>query len=164
MSFSIRLSKENFKFSCSHFTILAKDHAERLHGHNYYIEAEFELKSIDDKLGMGFDFNLVKPLIREIADQLDEFVLIPSKSPYLKIEATKDRIIVRFHDKHYDLPASDVKSLPVANITSEELARYVATQLLERMKKDAQLASRVKSLSIGIQETRGQAVHYRVDF
>jgi 6-pyruvoyltetrahydropterin/6-carboxytetrahydropterin synthase len=164
MSFSIHLDKENFKFSCSHFTILDKDRAERLHGHNYYISASIELSGIDSQLGMGFDFNLVKPLIREIADSIDEFVLIPLQSPFLKVERTKERVKVTFHEKFYDFPSEDVRLLPVANITSEELARYIATELHKRMKAMPALISRVKNLGISIQETRGQTVNYRIDF
>jgi 6-pyruvoyltetrahydropterin/6-carboxytetrahydropterin synthase len=163
MSFSILLEKENFKFSCSHFTILSSDRAERLHGHNYYIAVKLMLSSIDPSLGMGFDFNLVKPLIRQIADHLDEFVLIPESSPYLKVEQNSERVTVRFLQKYYDFPAEDVRILPVANITSEELARYIATQLRSLLKLNPELVKRIQSVETGIQETRGQTVKFRID-
>ena len=38
-TFSIRLAKEDFKFSVAHFTIFGPGHAEPLHGHNYNVAA-----------------------------------------------------------------------------------------------------------------------------
>ena len=91
MSFRIRLEKESIKFSCSHFTIFGPDKAEALHGHNYYVTAEFGLRELDETLGMAFDFNLLKPLLKQEADRLDEHILVPNRSPFLKIERTTEQ-------------------------------------------------------------------------
>lgn len=164
MPYRISLAKENFKFSCSHFTIFGSTEAERLHGHNYYVLVDLELTSLDQELGMAFDFNLVKPVIRRVADSLDELVLLPSRSNHLKIEAKADRVRATFATgKMYDLPAEDVKILPVVNVTSEELARFFAEELTEELKKVKE-AARIRSISIGIEETRGQTVYFEQPF
>ncbi len=170
MSFVIRLEKENFKFSCSHFTIMGPGQAERLHGHNYYVSLEIQLVDLDSSLGMAFDFNLVKPLVREITDSYDELVLLPDRSPYLKIEQTQSEygecVRATFDgkdkQKRYEFPSEDVKLLPVVNVTSEELAREIGKRLAEKMRSLEGIAKRVRQISVGVQETRGQSVSYQL--
>lgn len=156
MPYRIVLEKESFKFSCSHFTVFSDDRAERLHGHNYYVAVEIEVNEIDTSQGFAFDFNEIKPLVREITDQLDEFVLLPAQSPYVTLELTGDSVRVLFSSKRYELPKRDVRILPVVNVTTEELARYISVELRKRlpMLKD------LKCLSVGVRETRGQGVYY----
>ena len=159
MSFRICIEKESIKFSCSHFTIFGAHEAEALHGHNYYVTAEFSLKELDPAIGMAFDFNLLKPLLKEEVDALDEHILIPMNSPFLRIEKTADQIKVAHGKKSYAFPKDDVIELDVANITSEELARDFAKRIQKRLRENTQL-TRIDRLSIGIQETRGQTVFY----
>lgn len=156
MSFRILLEKETQKFSCSHFTIFGANDAEALHGHNYYVSAEFGLKDIDPDLGMAFDFNTLKPLVKRLTDSFDEHVLLPLKSKFLTIRQTSTDVTISFKDKHYLLPAKDCLLLDVVNITSEELAREFAKRLIPELKKFPM----INRLTVGIQETRGQTVFY----
>lgn len=156
--YTIHLAKETFKFSCSHFTILGPDLAERLHGHNYQVRIRIELSKTDPKLGLAFDFNEVKPLIRAFCDELDERILIPRQSPYLQIEESKEQVHVKFAKKQYSFPLEDTLILPLVNITSEELARH-ATERLVKAIKDLPAWT---SLEVNIEETRGQSVSYSV--
>ncbi|RYF47049.1 MAG: hypothetical protein EOO38_12935 [Cytophagaceae bacterium] len=109
MSYRIVLEKENFKFSCSHFTIFSDESCERLHGHNYYVSAEFSLSAVTPDLGLAFDFNEVKPLVREVTQALDEYVLLPAHSPYLKVEQKDNSVRATFAKKHYEFPKEDVE-------------------------------------------------------
>lgn len=159
MSFRIRLEKESVKFSCSHFTVFGPTEAERLHGHNYYVTAEFSLSEIDAQLGMAFDFNLLKPVLKRLAEEFDERVLIPTRSPFLKFEVANEQMKIAHGKKQYVFPIDDVLQLDVANITSEELARDFATRVKTELVKNPSF-KRIASLSIGIQETRGQTVFF----
>jgi 6-pyruvoyltetrahydropterin/6-carboxytetrahydropterin synthase len=154
--FTIHLAKEPFKFSCSHFTILSADKAERLHGHNYQLHVDIEVEDIDPKLGFAFDFNSVKPVIREFCDGLDERILIPTKSPFLKLITAADSIEVRFGPKTYSFPLADTLQLPLTNITTEELARFAWHKLAIKLKDQA----RWTSMLVHVEETRGQGVSY----
>jgi 6-pyruvoyltetrahydropterin/6-carboxytetrahydropterin synthase len=156
--YTVHLAKEPFKFSCSHFTILGLDHAERLHGHNYQMKVSIQVSGTDEKLGFAFDFNEVKPLIRRLCDELDERILIAAKSPYLKLKSEGSSIEVEFAGKRYVFPSEDTMVLPLVNITSEELARYSG----ERFKKDFAHLSFWTSLEVNVEETRGQSVSYFV--
>jgi 6-pyruvoyltetrahydropterin/6-carboxytetrahydropterin synthase len=168
MSFRIVLDKENFKFSCSHFTIFSADAAERLHGHNYYVSTQFTLKDIAADIGMAFDFGEIKPIIRKIVDSLDERVLVPLNSPHLRVTKADEvlegslsmpSIRVQFARKVYIFPSDDVFLMPCSNITSEELARWVASSLATDLNR-AGLAKKIVNVGVGVQETRGQSVWY----
>ena len=154
--FTIHLAKETFKFSCSHFTILGPQTAERLHGHNYHVRVDIGLHEIDAELGYALDFNAVKPLVRKICDGLDERILLPTLSPYLQLTQSADQVTVTFTHKHYAFPSSDTLCLPITNITSEELARYACLKL----KADMHHLPRWTTLRWHVEETRGQSVSY----
>lgn len=154
--YTLHLAKEPFKFSCSHFTVLSAEHAERLHGHNYQVRVAIDLARIDDKLGMAFDFNVVKPKIRMICDELDERILLPSESPYVKIAEKAPQLEVRFHNKRYEFPADDCLRLPVSNVTSEELSRYICERLSTLMADEKSW----RAIHVDVEETRGQSVTY----
>lgn len=164
MGIRLQLSKENFKFSSAHFTIFSAERAERLHGHNYYLGFDFKFKRLDEILGMAADFAYLKALVREVVEPLDERVLLPARSPYLKIEEKGDpvegAIAVAFGHKQYVFPREDVLLLPIVNVTSEELARFIARQTTDQWCKQAAGAGRwpLESLLVSIEETRGQKV------
>lgn len=168
--FRIRLAKETFKFSASHFTLFSSTEAERLHGHNYQVRVETDLQGLDAH-GMGFEFNSLKPVIKTATDLWDERVLIPTESPFLKIgEETvrgEPHWVVDFHTRSYRLPKSDVVMLKTANVTSEELARLMAFEIVRGWKKLAasdlaNLAKRVLSITVTVEETRGQGASFTV--
>lgn len=152
MGYQLHLSKENFKFSCSHFTIMSKTSAERLHGHNYHVEVLVDVKKLSPDLGFAFDFNELKPEIKNICDQLDERILIPEKSPYLDIKKEKNNIEVVFQKKFYSFPKEDVYLMPVVNITSEELAHF----FYQKLSKLKNLNKKIQNLRVSIEETKGQ--------
>jgi 6-pyruvoyltetrahydropterin/6-carboxytetrahydropterin synthase len=155
--YTVHLAKEPFKFSCSHFTILSAEHAERLHGHNYQMRVDVELETVDPKLGMAFDFNAVKPMIRMICTELDERILLPAESPYLKIKNEGAQLSVSFNQKNYMFPSEDCLILPLSNTTSEELARYAC----ERLSLAMAAQKFWTSIQVEVEETRGQSVSFR---
>lgn len=157
--FVVHLAKEPFKFSCSHFTIFSADHAERLHGHNYQLRVDITVEDLDRQIGMAFDFNAVKPLIRVFCDQMDERILLPSESPYLNIKNEANQIEVRFAKKFYSFPREDVYALPLSNITAEELARHASLVLADQMRH----LPHWTRLTVNVEETRGQSVSYTRD-
>lgn len=156
--YGIHLAKEPFKFSVSHFTIFSPEHAERLHGHNYQVSVSISVQEVDAKLGLAFDFNLIKPMIRKICDTMDERILIPERSPYLKIQKQGTQVRVQFNKKQYEFPIEDSIFLPLVNVTTEELARYVG----ENLKMGMTDLPDWKDIQVNIEETRGQSVSYKL--
>lgn len=167
--YQVILDKEDFKFSVAHFTIFGPTTAERLHGHNYRVRFSLEVNGVDEKLGLAFDFNLIKPVIRQLMRDFDEYVLLPAHSPYLKIERQSGRVRATFAQKVYELPEEDVQILPIANVTCEELSRHLAESLLKSLKAAAHSSAaasesidRIRSISVQVEESNGQSISYSI--
>ena len=118
--FTISVRKQAFKFSCGHFTVLSALKREPLHGHDYFLS--FELDYLKNKF---VDYNVFKNEVRLLCKELDEKVLIPTKSAHLKIKKNKKNIELSFKDDFFSLPSKDVLLLPIKNTTLEEISDYI---------------------------------------
>ena len=155
---SIDIQKEYFKFSAAHFLIFPDGSAERLHGHNYrvYVEIAAELSPH----GLVLDFKQVKPVVRELVDSLDEHWLVPGEHPVLRWSERADGVVeVRYQDRYYAAPRSDVIVLPINNTSSENLATWIGRQLHARLRQRfSQLV--LHRLRLSVEETAGQSGVY----
>jgi 6-pyruvoyltetrahydropterin/6-carboxytetrahydropterin synthase len=156
MGYIFRLNKETFKFSCTHFTIFGPHSGEKMHGHNYQVAFDLHFDDINRTDGLAVDFNLVKPIIKKVCDELDEHILIAQNSTFQKVELKADQYVVTFNKKSYSLPKDDVLLLPLVNISSEELARLLCHRFIELAPSGIGL----KKVETTVEETRGQAVTY----
>jgi 6-pyruvoyltetrahydropterin/6-carboxytetrahydropterin synthase len=161
-TFSIRLAKQDFKFSVAHFTIFGRERAEPLHGHNYRLALEVEGESVDE-LGLLADCDRLKRAARAACAALDDRVLLPAASPHLVVARSggdngreEGTVAVRFADREYRFPSGEVLLLPVANVTMELIARWAWDRLARVAKGGA-----VSSLMVEIEETPGQLCRYR---
>ncbi|MEO7793720.1 MAG: 6-carboxytetrahydropterin synthase [Thermoanaerobaculia bacterium] len=161
-TFSIRLAKEDFKFSVAHLTIFGPALAEPLHGHNYRLALEVEGGEVDE-LGLLADCDRLKRAARAACAALDDKVLLPEASPHLAVgrsgggqHAREGTLAVRFADREYRFPAAEVLLLPIANVTMELLAHW-AWQRIARVAR----GGAVTSLMVEIEETPGQLCRYR---
>lgn len=155
MPYALLLKKQNFKFSSSHFTIFDKTHAEHLHGHNYQVGIKAVFNQVDPATEIAVDFNQIKKAVRALCDQLDEKILIPKNSSFLKINKSPhyaQHIEVKFHDRIYCFPENEVFYIEASNITSESLARYFYQKLQDLMTCDR--------FTVTVLETAGQAASY----
>jgi len=146
----------NIKFSSTHF-IPNHEKCSRLHGHSYIIRARLE-GEMDDK-GMVMDFVILKKRLREIADGLDHMILLPGRSTIVKVEGKGGSYEVTSCDKRYVFPAEDVVVLDVFTTTAEAMSKMIA----EMLAADLEWPSNISSVSIGIDEERGQTAWYRVN-
>ena len=152
-TWSISIEKDYLKFSAAHFLIFPDGSAERLHGHNYkvYVDVHTDL----NEHGLVVNFKEIKPLVREVCDELDEHLLIPGEHPVLTAARVGAQMEIRYRERRYLIPAEEVIVLPIGNTSAENLAAWFGRTLRERM--TAKWASlRVRRLSIGIEETPGQ--------
>ena len=158
---AIHMHKEYFKFSCAHFLIFPDGSKERLHGHNYHVDAEIE-GQLTDK-GIVIDFILVKPVIRELCDWLDEHWLLPGEHPELQIKERDDgHTDVVYRDARYLVPTDETIVLPINNSSAENLATWFGRELLSRI-EDRFGITQVRKLRVSVSETDGQAGVYRFD-
>lgn len=152
-SWSISVEKDYLKFSAAHFLIFPDGTAERLHGHNYkvYVDVHTEL----DEHGLVVNFKEIKPLVRQLCDELDEHLLIPGQHPVLTAELRGEHYEIRYRDRLYLVPRDEVIVLPIGNSSAENLAAWFGRTLRERMRGTwPDLV--VEMLSLGVEETPGQ--------
>lgn len=126
---SLEIHKEEFSFSAGHFTIFSATERESLHGHNYYVSISFDMKI--EHNGLSFDYRHYKKKMLMLCDQLDRHFLLPSESPYLKIEDGGEYWYAYFDNKKLPFLKEDVIILPLSNITIEELSHWFLQKLLE---------------------------------
>jgi 6-pyruvoyltetrahydropterin/6-carboxytetrahydropterin synthase len=119
---TIEIYKEEMKFSAGHFTVFNATERERLHGHNFTVQAE-----ITGRVKAG----IYKKKLIELCRAHNEYFLLPLHSPHLKVEARGERIVAHFAGEEILFPKQDVLLLPVANVTVEELSNYLLGKLLE---------------------------------
>jgi 6-pyruvoyltetrahydropterin/6-carboxytetrahydropterin synthase len=136
-------------FSAAHF-IPTHDKCGRLHGHVYALSAVVEGELGED--GMVVDFLALKRALRQIADDLDHRVLVPTGCPAVEVSADEENLQVCAAGKRYSFPRDDVTMLDISVPSAEELAAYA----LKRFLKLAKLPKNVKRVEIGVDESKGQ--------
>ena len=124
---TIEISKDYLHFNSAHFTIFSASEREDLHGHTFYVRA-FVTSPIDEN-GMAFDYNILKTGLLRLCDHLDEKVLLPERSPHLKLTQADGYLIAKYGDERLPFLPRDVRTLPVRNITVEELAPWFLAEL-----------------------------------
>ena len=160
-SYAIRVYKQYFNFGSAHFLIFADGSREELHGHNYQVQVR-----VEGPLAAGdlvIDFIPFKPLVKALCDDLDHVTLLPSGNPHLRVEENDGRVEV-YHDdgSYFCFPSRDVRILDLPNTSTEMLARYLATRILEALPSRIP-DSTVYAIEVQVEESGGQSGIYRVD-
>lgn len=155
MTYSICLSKDRFKFSATHFTVFSKDRGEALHGHNYQVILNVDFQSVHENTGLVCEFSKLKEILKNPCDELDEKVLLPTKSPFMDICENQNNVEVRFKNRFYSFPKEDCKLLDILNTSSECLAHW----LHKKLKPLLEIFG-AKNFSVTLQETKGQSVTF----
>src|SRR4051794_6913714 len=132
--FKVRVTKDHLVFASGHFISYEGDRCERLHGHNYRTTVEIEAE-LDPKSWYVFDFIALKRHTKEIVDELDHRMMLPTKNPVIHLEESATGIRVRYRDREWLFPRGDCVLLPIENTTAELLARYIGERLGEELKK-----------------------------
>ncbi len=125
----LEYSDQDLNFSAGHFTIFAHDQRERLHGHNYLVQATLTLLVGND--GLNFDCRLYKDEIYQLCQQLHLAFLLPTQSPYLQIEDEGEYVNAYFNNERIPFLKKDVILLPLTNISIEELAHWFLVKLTD---------------------------------
>lgn len=150
------VEKENIKFSAAHFLIFNEHEAERLHGHNYYVNAEILFDSLSEEGNYKIDFSVLKSLLKQLTETWDEFVLLPEKHSDMKIRFENESLHLNFRDRYYVFPKQEVKLLPIENTSVEGLSFLLAFNLLKAM-ESRNLLLGILEISVGVEESAGQS-------
>ncbi|MEK7247273.1 MAG: 6-pyruvoyl tetrahydropterin synthase family protein [Chloroflexota bacterium] len=158
MAFSIRLERNTLRFAAAHFVTYG-GRCESLHGHNYDVMVQIDGALSEDSWVV--DFGDVKRIVRELCQPLDHKFLLATANPHLAVSRVGNEYEIRFGERRYVMPASDVAELDIDNTTAERLAEWLASRLAARLADSG--ADNVMSISVGVEEMPGQAGWFTVN-
>lgn len=154
----VSVERNRLRFAASHMATF-NDDCEPLHGHNYDVIVEIEGEITD--VGWVWDFGDLKRSTKAIIDELDHQFLLQRDSRILEITELESAWRIRFREKEYIFPKSDVKPLPIDNSTAERIAEWIAGRLLAVFATYE--GAHFARLTVGVEEMPGQAGWYTVD-
>jgi 6-pyruvoyl-tetrahydropterin synthase len=143
------------RFAASHMATLG-DELEPLHGHNYLVSCRVEGELTSDR--WVIDFSALKRLAREACEALDHRFLLQAESTALGAELRGGAWRLRFGDRGYVLPESDVVALPIENSTAELLAEWIAGRVIEGLRAGGH--ENISRLAVEVEEMPGQSGGY----
>lgn len=154
--YRISLSRDNFTFSAAHFVIGRTSKArELLHGHNYRVTASIESPELNNEVVV--DFAPLKHALVGACSILNHRTLLPSKNIHLHMGMGESSVGVRAGEASFIFPRSDVVVLPLANVTCETLAEWIAGKVHEHDDLALHTGMRVE---ITVEECLGQSGGY----
>jgi 6-pyruvoyltetrahydropterin/6-carboxytetrahydropterin synthase len=151
-SYHVRLGKEYLAFSAAHFITFAGNICERLHGHNYRVEAG--VHGPLDQNQYVIDFIALRDALKQRVDQWDHRVLLPTQHAQIRVVADDREVTATFAERRWVFPREDCVLLPVPNTTAEQLARCLGLRLLDDLR--ALGCPTPEQLRIGVDENHGQ--------
>jgi 6-pyruvoyltetrahydropterin/6-carboxytetrahydropterin synthase len=148
----VRLEKEHHVFSAAHFITFGGNICERLHGHNWGVAVEVEGPLDENQYVV--DFIALRDLLKQITDELDHRMLLPTGHPTIRVAVGEREVEARFEDRRWVFPREDCAILPIPNTTAELIARYIGQRLLEALAAKADF--RPQHLRVSVDENNGQ--------
>ncbi len=158
MTYRITLERNTLRFAAAHFTVLGGD-CEPLHGHNYAVTIDIE--GTLTPASWVVDFAEAKRLAAGICKEIDHRFILPLANSTLSIGKDDAGYEIRYGDRRYVIPESDVAPLPIDNSTAERLAEWFAGRLAAELRSVG--ATNVTRISVGIEEAPGQAGWYSME-
>lgn len=155
--FGVSVYKQKFNFCSAHFLLFPDGTREELHGHNYRVWVDVEAP-----LGEGdlvVDFTILKPIVKEACDALDHRMMLPSESPFLRIESTETEIAAYHAGARFVFPRRDVLLLPIRNTSTECLAEYLCARVREGLMGRVPETS-IRRIRVSVEESSGQCGYY----
>ena len=146
------------RFAAAHMATLGDD-LEPLHGHNYIVRCRVEGDLTADR--WVIDFSVLKTAVREACEVLDHHFLLQARSPHLTSTLEGSTWVVRFGEREYRFPASDVVALPIENTTAELIAEWIADRVEDALQ--ARGHTNITRIAIDVQEMPGQSGGYARD-
>jgi 6-pyruvoyltetrahydropterin/6-carboxytetrahydropterin synthase len=158
-AFKVTVTKEDLVFAAAHFITLPGHKCEALHGHNYRLGAVVE-GGLEPETWFVLDFIALKRLLKQLTDELDHRVLLPSQNPKLAISERGESIAVAYGGaERYVFPKRDCVLLPIPNTTVEMMAQLLAGRVHDALRTAG--ARHIHAIELEIEENFGQSASYR---
>ncbi|MEZ6043952.1 MAG: 6-pyruvoyl tetrahydropterin synthase family protein [Planctomycetaceae bacterium] len=152
--FGVRVIKDSLVFSAAHFITFNGNVCERLHGHNWRVEAAIEGPL--DENSYVFDFIALRDNLQAIVQQLDHSVILPEYHPAIRVQVSPDgrEVETTFEARRWVFPVEDCRILPVVNTTAELIGQWIGRCLIDRLCLPGN--SGLKVLRVSVEENFGQ--------
>ena len=156
MTLTLDVAHPEFGFEAAHFFTYADGRRDPMHGHSFNVA--YRLEGVADVDGLLVDFNAATEAGKALGRALDHRTLFAEGNADLAIEKADLEIRVTHTPTgaRVAVPSDDVVTLPVRNITAEELARYLAGRLLETL-----AAPTVHAITATVEEGNGFSASFR---
>ena len=151
--YKVRVTKDHLVFCSGHFISYEGDKCERLHGHNY--RAAIEVEGDLDANHYVVDFIALKDMTKQITDELDHRMLLPTQNQLIRLNEEGANIRVTYRERMWSFPRDECVLLPIENTTAELIARYIAHRLVEELRRQHQFTPEV--LRVEVEENIGQS-------
>jgi len=153
-TWSVRVTKDTLVFSAAHFITFNGNVCERIHGHNWRVEAEIEGPL--DENHYVFDFIALRDGLQTLVQELDHRVLLPDRHPMIQVKVSEDarEVTTTFEDRRWVFPQEDCVILPIENTTAELISRWIGQTLILRLKLNEQHG--LTRLRVSVEENFGQ--------
>lgn len=139
-------------FNAAHFITYGQV-CENLHGHNFHARVTVSGSNTGD--GYVIDFVLLNKLAAAICETLHDRVLLPGESPVVSLSEAGDMLGVESFGKRFLLPRGNCMVLPIANVTAELLAGYIAGELLAGLRAQDALGN-IDAIEVAVEEADRQ--------
>jgi 6-pyruvoyltetrahydropterin/6-carboxytetrahydropterin synthase len=154
---TIKLNRQDMKFSSGHFTIFSATERERLHGHNYHVSCTVKAEASSE--GITYDYSETRKVLIALCRELNEYMLLPKDSPHLKVTEDETYYYAQYGEDKMIFLKKETLILPLSNITSEELARWFVERLIED--KPSIKEKKISEIMVGVSTTPGQEAYYQ---
>jgi 6-pyruvoyl-tetrahydropterin synthase len=167
-SFEVYVSKETFKFHAAHF-VAFQGYRERLHGHNYQVGVRILGSRKISADGYVVDFGNIKAVTRKVCKELNEHFLCPTLSDVMEITVAtndlgKESVTLSCQDgSTFVFPKDDCAMLPIVHATTEELAIFLWSRILEELNSEYLLKRGVHTMEVTVAEAAGQEAIFRLE-
>ena len=163
--------QSNLRFSSAH-VIPGHESCGFIHGHSYFVDVEIEGERAG-KFEFVVDFKHVKGFTKAVCNELDHRLLIPVYNDLIEfkdfdketgsIDELKANKTIHFKidGKGYSIPSVDCVLLPRPYTSAEELSKYFAENLAEKLLEENY--DNLKYVAVCVNEGIGQGAEYRKD-
>ena len=148
-NFRVQVSKDYLVFASAHFITFA--------GHRVGVAVE---GTVDSECLFVLDFSVLKQITRNLVDEIDHKVILPTLNPKLAFREDGDRIAVDYFGRPtYVFPRTDCALLAIQNSTAEMLAQYLGTRVRDELVRGGH--THLTLLELEVEENYGQSATFR---
>jgi len=142
---------------CGHMTVYPNGRKERLHGHNFRVFVDLDLR--DGSFAGMIDLDIARIALEEICKAWKERLLLATQNRFFELVRDDHEVEFRLCGARYVVPRDEVVLLPIENASVEGLAEHIAHLLRDHL---APLGG-ILGYQVRLEELPGIGASFRLD-